>query len=85
MMARMKRSFLLRWVAIAMLMLAPASSALARSDQPEKDVYDARLEGYQNNPTLPAGGSGLTWVAMIVLGVLCCAGLFKDARRTHLD
>ena len=85
MMADMKRTFLLRWGAIVILALAPASTALARSNEPEKEVYDARLEGYQTNPTLPLNGTGLTWVAMIVLGVLCCVGLFKDARRSHLD
>jgi hypothetical protein len=87
MMDRMKPTRLLRWGAIVMLTLAlaPASTALARSSEPEKESYDARLEGYTTNPTIPLAGSGLTWIAMVVLGVLCCAGLFKDAKRTHLD
>ena len=84
MMATMKRT-MLRWVAVGVLMLAPATTAWARQDTPEKEIVDARLEGYQNNPTLAGTGSGLTWVAMVFLGVLCCAGLFKDAKRTHLD
>ena len=84
MMHRMKRT-MLRWAAIVVLTLAPASTALARQSEPEREIYDARLEGYENNPTIPGGGSGLTWIAMIFLGVLCCAGLFKDAKRSHLD
>ena len=87
-MIRMKRMkhILLRWTAVALLALAPATStALARDSEPEKEVYDARLEGYQTNPTLPPAGSGLTWCALLGLGVLCCIGLFKDAKRTHLD
>ena len=83
-MVGMKRS-LVRWFAVAVVTLAPASSALARTEEPEKEIYDARLEGYTNNPTIQGGGAGLIWVSMTVLGVLCCAGLFKDAKRTHLD
>ena len=88
MMRIMKRAMLrtmVRYVAVALVSLMPATTALARSDEPDKDIYDARLEGYQTNPTLPSGGSGLIWVSMIFLGILCCAGLFKDARRSHLD
>ena len=78
------KSTLSRWGIIAVLALAPAT-AFARQDTPEREVIDARLEGYAANPSLPGGSEGLTWVAMIVLGVLCCGGLFKDAKRTHLD
>ena len=91
MMAGMKRTTkqnLLRSAAVAVLALAPVwspSTALARDAEPEKEVYDARLEGYQTNPTLPPAGSGLTWCALLGLGVLCCIGLFKDAKRSHLD
>jgi len=83
--SRMKRRRTVRWLAAAIISLAPVTSALARTEEPEKDIYDARLEGYQNNPTMPSGGTGLIWVGFIFLGVLCCAGMFKDARRSHLD
>ena len=85
MMPLMKRRSTVRWIAAAIISLAPVTSALARTEEPEKDIYDARLEGYATNATLPSGGTGLMWVGFIFLGVLCCAGLFKDARRTHLD
>jgi len=70
---------------LATLVLAPTTTALARQDTPEREIIDARLEGYSGSMSLPAGSDGLTWVAMVILGVLCCGGLFKDAKRTHLD
>jgi hypothetical protein len=84
-MPRMERRRTVRWLAAAIISLAPVTSALARTEEPEKDIYDARLEGYANSATLPSGGTGLIWCGFVFLGVLCCAGMFKDARRTHLD
>jgi hypothetical protein len=87
MMKSMKRKTLARscrWFAIAALALAPAT-ALARQQEADRDVVDARLEGYEGNMTLAGGGTALTWVALVILGVIGCAGLFKDAKRTHLD
>jgi hypothetical protein len=73
-----------RWVAIVMLAVAPATAQAAKPEE-EHDVYDARIEGYASSRTLPAGGNALTWIAFVVLAVIACAGLFKDAKRTHLD
>jgi hypothetical protein len=72
-----------RWVAIVMLAITPATAMAQASD--EQEVYDARLEGYASNKTLSGGGSALTWIAFIFLTIVACAGLFKDAKRTHLD
>jgi hypothetical protein len=69
---------------VLMLALSPAA-ALAQRDQEDREFVDARFEGYANSVTLPSTGAALTWIAMIVLGVLCCGGLFKDAKRSHLD
>lgn len=74
-----------RWTAVAIFALAPATTALARDEEPEAEPIDARLEGYKQNVSLPASSTGLTWVALIFLGVVCCGGLFKDAKRSHLD
>ena len=84
-MQQMKRKLLLpvcKWVAIVMLAFAPAT-ALAQEE--DDTIYDARLEGYENSVTLPMKSSGLTWVLFIILMVIAAAGLFKDARRSHLD
>jgi hypothetical protein len=79
----MKRTWS-KWGVIAILAFVPAT-ALARQDTPEREVIDARLEGYSGSLSLPKGSEGLTWVGMVFLGVLCCGGLFKDAKRSHLD
>ena len=74
-----------RIAAVLMLALMPATMALAARDEVEADPIDARLEGYSGNVSLPDTGTGLTWIAFIGLMVLAAAGLFKDAKRTHLD
>ena len=73
-----------RWVAIVMLAIAPAT-ALAAQASDEHELYDARIEGYQGSKTLPGGGVALTWIAFIFLAIIAGAGLFKDAKRSHLD
>ena len=83
MMRTMKRK--LMTAALAAAMLAVPAAALARDEEKEHEVYDARLEGYKENVTLEGGSVGLTWVLLIVLGAIGMAGLFKDAKRTHLD
>ena len=74
-----------RWITIAVLALAPATTVLARSEEQEPDPVDARLEGYPTNVSLPESSSGLTWVALVFLGAICVGVLFKDAKRSHLD
>jgi hypothetical protein len=73
-----------RWVAIVMLAVTPAT-ALAQKASDEHEIYDARIEGYAGSKTLPGGGVALTWIAFIFLAVIAAAGLFKDAKRSHLD
>ena len=65
--------------------MAPATTTFAARDEVEVDPIDARLEGYSTNVSLPEVSSGLTWIIFVVLMVFVAAGLFKDARRTHLD
>ena len=69
-------------LAIAIVAMAPAS---ARAADDESTSYDARIEGYPTKVQLDAGSTGLTWLLLVVLGVLTVAVLFKDAKRTHLD
>jgi hypothetical protein len=68
-----------------MLTLAPATTALGARDESEPDPIDARLEGYSTNVSMPATSAGLTWMLFVFLMVFVGAGLFKDAKRTHLD
>ena len=74
-----------RWVAIVALAISPAAAMAQRGGEEEHDIYDARLEGYAGSKTLPGGGEAMAWIAFIFLSIVACAGLFKDAKRTHLD
>jgi hypothetical protein len=68
--------------------LAGVMTPRAFADRPpEHEVVDARMEGFKDNAnvTLDGGGTGLTWFLLVVLGIIGSIGLFKDARRTHLD
>jgi hypothetical protein len=74
-----------RWAAIVVLAVTPATALAQRGDTEEHEIYDARLEGYAGNKTLKGGGDALTWIAFGFLTIVACAGLFKDAKRSHLD
>ena len=82
MIARMKHR-LLGWGVALLTFLSSPLLALAQDE--ETKIYDARLEGYGGNMTLDAGGSGLTWLLLIVLAALCLGVLFKSSGRSHLD
>jgi hypothetical protein len=81
------KSKLAAWICrmlLVLALLAPAV-AMARTEQPEREPIDARLEGYSENVSLDEHSNGLTWFILIILGVILFAGLFKDAKRSHLD
>jgi hypothetical protein len=62
-----------------------ATPLIAAAAEGEKEVYDARLEGYPQNVTLQGGSTALSWLLLIVLAALCVGVLFKNANRSHLD
>ena len=68
-----------------MLVLLAPGIVLARQQEPERDLIDARYEGYPQVTTLEGNSSAMTWVLLVFLGVVCVAGLFKNSKRTHLD
>ena len=88
--AGMKRR-LLQWCCAVMMLASTSSVGLAQNNQEERVVVDGRLEGFVDaaqkpvNVTLEGGGTGGTWFVFGILAVICLAGLFKDAKRTHLD
>ena len=82
-MTRAFRKALIRSL-IAVVLLAP-SFVLARSQEPERDLLDARYEGYSQVTTLESNSSAMTWVLLIILGAVTVMGLFKNSKRTHLD
>jgi hypothetical protein len=49
--------------------------------------HDARLEGYGNDAkvALDDKSTAMTWVGFTVIALIALLGLFKDAKRSHLD
>ncbi len=68
---------------LAIVLLAAAPGSVRADDEPE--VYDARLQGYEQTVQLQSSSTALTWLLLVALGVVCVSVLFKDAKRTHLD
>lgn len=89
MMIQMKRRLIAFVITASFVLLQPVVSLAAE----EPTMYDARLEGFYNGAaasnagayTLPASGTSLVWIAMLVMTGVCVGVLFKDAGRTHLD
>ena len=46
---------------------------------------DARLEGYTDKVALEPGNNAMTWMGFGFLAVVTLLGMFKDAKRSHLD
>ena len=83
-----KSKFTLKRIALAMclvVVLMASAPAMASNSGDEPEIYDARLQGYAQSVQLESGSTALTWLLLIVLGVLCLGVLFKDAKRSHLD
>ena len=85
MMAAMKQRLIQAGFALLAMLATPLSALAQRQGEEEREIIDGRLEGYATNVTLDSGSTGLTWVVFIILTIICLGGLFKDAKRTHLD
>lgn len=83
MIAGMKARLIGICVALANLVWTPL--LWAKSSEPEAEVVDARLENFPQNVTLEGHSTALTYFLLVFLAAVCLAGLFKDAKRTHLD
>jgi hypothetical protein len=80
------RDRLLMWTyGLIGLLVMPALALAQRRGEPEEEIYDARLLGYEQRVALEDSSTALTWLLLIFLAVLALGVLFKDARRTHLD
>lgn len=86
-MIRSTRKFLAASLIAIALTGVTSPRAFAAQSQQDREIVDARLEGYKDgaNMTLDGGGTGLTWFLLIILGIVGSIGLFKDAKRSHLD
>jgi hypothetical protein len=81
-MTHRRPSFLLLLVLSVAMLAATASSARAQDDDAPK--VDARLEGYPVKVDVQ-GTTALTWLLLMVLGIVALGVLFKDSKRSHLD
>lgn len=59
--------------------------ALAKGEDEEAQLLEARLEGYTDPVRMDSGSTALTWLMFIFLAVVALAVMFKNAKRTHLD
>ena len=77
------RRFMYRTLAAAWVVLAPSVALAANSSGAGTDI-DPRFQNYP--VTVWADGSvAMAWLLGIFLMILCVAGVFKSAKRTHLD
>jgi hypothetical protein len=51
----------------------------------DQTPIDGRFQAYGQTVALPPGGTALFWLLLIPLTVITVGGLFKNARRSHLD
>lgn len=77
----MRRLVIYAWATLTLLLWPMAVFAI----EPER--IDPRFDGYGRSPLIldEGGGAVLSWLLLFLLTILCLAGLFKHARRTHLD
>ena len=90
MMTALRRRLSRKWIVPLLCFAAwagvPLSSARA-ADSPELEIdHDARLEGYgRDNVAVEDSNAAMTWVGFTILCLIALLGMFKDAKRTHLD
>jgi hypothetical protein len=87
-----RRPFLRKWIVPLLWLIAWAGvplapSARAAAPAPELEIEtDARYEGYGSDKlVIEEGSTAMTWVGFTILCLIALLGLFKDAKRTHLD
>ena len=51
----------------------------------DSSSVDGRMEAWGKTVALPGGGISLLWLLLVPLTLITVGGLFKNARRTHLD
>jgi cytochrome c-type biogenesis protein CcmH/NrfF len=73
------------WTCTAIMVLTTPMVALARRPEADRDIVDARLEGYNQTVSLEPKSTALVWMLFLFLAVVGLAVMFKDAKRTHLD
>ena len=75
------------WVVTLACLLAWAVVPGGQAAAQELEIpHDARLEGYGGEKmVMEESNNAMTWMGFGVLAVVTVLGLFKDAKRSHLD
>jgi hypothetical protein len=84
MMRHMPKKLLSITILLLLVAFTPLSARADDQSNAPKE-YDGRLDNYGKNVTLDNSGAALTYFVWAGLGVLAVIGLFKDAKRSHLD
>lgn len=74
-----------KWTVILACLLSWMAAPRGAGAQELEIETDARLEGYSDKVMLEPSNNAMTWAAFMFCAVIAVLGLFKDARRTHLD
>ena len=84
-----RRRILRKWIVPLVCLVAWAGMPLSTSPAVAQELeieHDARYEGYgQDKVVVEEGSMAMTWVGFTILCLIALLGLFKDAKRTHLD
>jgi hypothetical protein len=76
-----------RWIVSLVCLISGASLPTAAVAQELEIFTDARLEGYGNDKKviLEDGNLTLPWLGFGLLSAIALLGMFKDAKRSHLN
>ena len=74
-----------KWMVTLVCLLSLAGMPGGAMAQEVEITHDARLEGYQDPVTLEEGSLAMTWLGFAFVAAIALLGLFKDAKRSHLD
>jgi hypothetical protein len=87
MIGRMKTSGVGRKCLLMLVcLLATAGVPRGAAAQDLEIETDARMEGYGDKMNLPdPSNTAMTWAGFGFVAVVALLGMFKDARRSHLD
>jgi hypothetical protein len=82
--ARRLRGLLIPFACLLVWAAMPVGCGIAQAQEVEIE-NDARLEGYGEKVFLDGGNTAMTWAGFSGLAIVALLGLFKDAKRSHLD
>ena len=75
-----------KWLVTLVCLMSWACVPQQRAGAQDLEVEtDARLEGYSDKMVMEPANTAMTWAGFGFIAVVALLGLFKDAKRSHLD